>query len=114
MEEVTVGGVELDELETGCQRASRGGFELFDDELGVFDFGGGGVFGGEGEGGYAQGDPGGRGGGCGGRVPGSAGAGLPAGVCELDGGDCAMVSDECGDGGEGFDVVVGPDAEVAG
>ena len=50
----------------------------------------------------------------GGSDPGDGHAGLASGVRELDGGDAAVLLEEGRDTGEHGDVVVGPDAEVAG
>lgn len=112
-----MGTVDFDDLKTGGEGAAGGGGEGFCE---CCDFGGGEGVGdgvaiaeGDGAGGHHLPAVGLAGGDGEAAVPGEFAAGLAAGVGELDGGDGALGFEEVDDAAEGFDVGVGPEAEVA-
>ncbi len=117
VDEIAVGAVDFDDLETGGEGAAGGGGEGVNQG---FDFGGGEGVGdgvaiaeGDGAGGHHLPAVGLAGGDGKAAVPGEFAAGFAAGVGELDGGDGALGFKERDDAAEGFDVGVGPEAEVA-
>jgi hypothetical protein len=115
VEEIAVGGVDLDEVEPGLEGAVGGEGEVGDDlvEAGAVEGGGKAVGLVEGDGGGRNGLPATFGGGNeAGPLPGDGHAGFPAGVGELGSGEGAVVMEEVGDALEAGDVVVGVDAEV--
>jgi hypothetical protein len=112
VEEVAVGTVDFDELESGGDGAAGGGDEQLDDFGAAVggDFSRGEVVLGEGGGADAERSPAlGRA-----AFPASIGAGFPSGVGELDSGDGTVGDDLVDDFGPGGDVVVRPDAGVVG
>ena len=115
VEQIAVGGVDLDEVEAGGGGAMGGGDEVGDDlvEAGAVEGGGKAVGFVEGDGGGCEGLPAAFGGRDeAGLFPGGGHAGLAAGVGELGAGEGAVVVEKVGDALEAGDVVVGVDAEV--
>ena len=117
VDEIAVGAVDFDDLETGGEGAAGGGGE---GSYQGFDFGGGERVGDgvavterDGAGGDDLPAVGLAGGDGKAAVPGEFAAGFAAGVGELNGGDGALGFEEGDDAAEGFDVGVAPEAEVA-
>ncbi len=117
VEEIAMGGVQFDEVEAGGEGAVSGGGEVGDDlvHAGAVERGGDGVGVIEAEGGGGYGLPAAfRQWDAAGGFPGNGHAGFASGVGELGAGVGSMLMEERGDALEFGDVLVLPDAEVAG